>query len=536
MQVFLHRRSVFQGLVAFLALTLPMASTALAEEPVRGGTLTMVVTPAPSVLTTAITTAGSEALVSPKIFDGLLTYDFDMTPRPQLAESWDVSSDGLRITFNLRNGVKWHDGKDFTAKDVAFSVMSVWKQYHARGRATFAHVTAVETPDDHTAVLVLDQPSPALMKALASMESQILPEHLYAGTDIMTNPHNVSPVGTGPFRFVSFARGDSLVLERNPDYWDEGKPYLDGIVFRFIPDAGTRVAALESGEAQILTMSQLPLTDVDRLRETGNFDVETRGFEFINTMHFMEFNLDDPILQDIRVRKAIAHAIDRDWITKNIWFGYGETATGPVHSALTSYYTSEGVARYPFDTEVAEKLLDEAGYPRNANGVRFQLALDPMPYGDEPVRSAEFIRQSLRKVGIDVSIRSQDFATFVKRVYTDRDFQLTSTSANGSSDPSIGVQRFYWSKNFQPGVAFSNASHYANAEVDKALEAAATQIDEAKRKEALADFQRLVMDELPTLPLTSVFRVTIAGNRVQNHTLGAVGAHGNFSSVYIASE
>lgn len=520
---------------AVLAGVPGFGSQVFASGEVSGGTLNMLVWPAPNQLTSAITTAGSEAIISPKIFDGLLDYDFEMNPRPQLATSWDVSEDGKRITFNLREGVRWHDGEDFTSEDVKFSVLNMWKEFHSRGRSTYANVIDVETPDELTAVLVLSRPTSSIMKALASMESQVVPEHLYAGTDILTNPHNTAPVGTGPFKFASFARGDNVVLERNEDYWAEEKPNLDRIIFRFIPDAATRSASLESGQSHLVNMSQLPLADIARFEESPDFEVETLGYEFINTTHYMEFNLDHPILGDVNVRRAIGHAINRDWITDNIWFGYGETATGPIHHALTSYHTTDGVPVVDFDPAKAESLLDEAGYPRGSDGTRFSLTLDPLPYGDQFFRSGEYIKQLLSDVGIAVEIRSQDFASYVQRIYTDRDFDFTNASANGGSDPAIGVQRFYWSQNFQPGVAFSNASGYNNPDVDEALEAASATTDEAERSAYYAEFQRLVMEDLPTLPVTSVFRVTVSDRNLKNHTLGAVGTHSNFAEVYFES-
>ncbi len=146
----------------------------------------------------------------------------------------------------------WHDGKPFTSADVAFSVLEIWKKYHSRGRSTFANVVAADTPDPLTVVWRLSRPAPYIISALASIESQILPRHLYAGTDILTNPHNVAPVGTGPFRFVEWKRGQYVALARNPNYWDKGKPYLDRVIFRLLPDAASLSTALETGEAQFV--------------------------------------------------------------------------------------------------------------------------------------------------------------------------------------------------------------------------------------------------------------------------------------------
>ena len=508
------------------------AGAAAQDAPKRGGTLTYLVFPEPPMLTSALSTAGPISQVSPKIFDGLVTYDFNFAMKGQLAESWQVSEDGKTIRFNLRRGVKWHDGKDFTSADVAFSVLKVWKIAHARGRSTFANVTAVETPDAHTAILKLSAPAPYLMNALASMESQVVAQHIYDGKDLQTNPANSAPVGTGPFKFAEWRKGSHIVLERNPDYWDKPKPYLDRIVIRIVPDAGGRAAAMESKEADLVGMSVIPLNDVRRLASLPHLAVETRGYEYLAIVSYLTFNLDRGPFKDARVRRAVAHAVDRNFVNRVVWFGYGRPATGPIHHALVKAYSPD-VPGYAFDPAMAEKLLDEAGFKRGANGVRFKITHDYMPFGEQFVRLAEYLKQALGRVGIEVEIRNQDFATFVKRIFTDRDFDLMSFFANNASDPTIGVQRFYWSKNFQPGVAFSNSAKYLNPEMDKLLEQAQVEPDEAKRKAVFAQMQRLAMTDLPYLPLTHLDMVTLYNKRVRNHTIGADGVHANFADVYI---
>ncbi|MEF2073780.1 ABC transporter substrate-binding protein [Consotaella aegiceratis] len=474
-------------------------------------------------------------MITAKLSDGLLTYDFDLNPRPGLAESWEVRDDGLRVTFKLREGVKWHDGEAFTSKDVAFSMMQAWKVHHGRGRSTFAAVTDVETPDPSTAVFVLDRPAPAAMKALAAMESTIIPAHVYEGTDILNNPANLAPVGTGPYRFVSYAPGEYVILEKNPDYWDPDLPRLDQFVVRFIADAATRTAMIEAGEAQMVGYSWLPAPDLNRLAADPGFAIETRGYEYVSGLNHIEFNLDNPYLSDPLVRQAIAHAVDRDWILKNIWYGRGVVATGPIHYRQVEAYTSDGVPSYPLDLKKAEALLDQAGYPRGSDGTRFSLTIDPAPNGEENFHISEFLKESLRQIGIALTIRNQDFGTFVKRVYTDRDFDMNTNTVNCSADPTIGVQRFYWSKNFKPGVAFSNCTHYANPKVDALLEAAQVENDADKRKDEWKEFQQRVMADLPAVPLCCVDFATLAASAVKDHTLGATGIYSDQAETWLDS-
>ena len=531
----LDRRSVLAGLAAATVIpsNILSGSSALAQTPKAGGILNTPIWPAPTYINSAISTAGTESFLAPKFYDGLLGYDFGMVPKPSLATDWSISEDGLRITFKLRDGVKWHDGEPFTSKDVAFTFMDVLKVYHGRGKNTFAALTAVETPDDHTAIFVLDRPTPALMRALDSRESPILPAHIYEGTDIPENPANTNPIGTGPFKLVSYERGSNVVMERNPDYWDEGLPLLDRIVVQFIPDAATRAAMLEAGQSQAIFLNMIPAQEILRLGEQPDFEIEMRGFEAMPSAQQLSFNLDNPILANKLVRHAIAHAIDTQWITDNIWYGLGKAGQSPLHFNQQEFFTTDDVPQYEFDIDKANALLDEAGYPRGDDGMRFDLTLDPSPWGTESINASSYIREQLRQIGINCTVRTQDFAVFVKTVWTDRDHDLVLYTASMGVDPTIGVHRFYLSDNFKPGVGFSNGSNYSNPRVDELLQKASVETDPEKRKEQYAEFQRIEMEDLPILKVTDISMATISNVSVKDHTIDALGALGSFAHTWI---
>ena len=531
----LHRRTFLAGLAATTAISaVALPAGAFAQTAKKGGTLNTPVWPAPKVLNCAISTAGPESFIGPKLFDGLLGYEFGLAPKPSLATEWSMSEDGRRITFKLREGVTWHDGKAFTSKDVAFTFMQVLKVVHGRGKTTFAGLTAVETPDDLTAIFVLEGPNPAMMRALDSRESPILPAHIYEGTDIVANPANTAPIGTGPFKMAEYQVGSHLVLAKNETYWEAGFPLLDKIVMRFVPDAATRAAMLESGEADAVFMNMLPAQDILRLDALPTFDMDKRGFEAMPSAQQMDFNLDNPILADARVRHAIAHAIDSEWITKNVWYGFGEAAKSPLHVDQKEYYTTDGVPSYPYDLDKANALLDEAGHKRGgADNMRFALKLDPSPWGTESITAASYIKEQMRLIGIDLTIRTQDFAVFTKTVWTERAHDLVLYTVNLGVDPTIGTQRFYWSKSFNPGTAFSNGAHYSNPAVDALLEAAQVEINPEARKKEFADFQRIIMTDLPVLPVVNIAGATIANVKVKDHTIDALGGLGSFSRVWI---
>ncbi|MBY3136147.1 ABC transporter substrate-binding protein [Rhizobium laguerreae] len=532
----INRRRFNQLLLLSTAGTLlpSFAARANEETPQSGGTLNFIVEPEPPTILALAHTAGGTQKVSPKITEGLLTYDFDLTPKPQLATEWSVADDGLSYTFKLRPNVKWHDGEPFTADDVAYSI-ELLKQVHPRGRGTFANVTKVETPDPLTAIIRLSKPAPYLLRALYAAESPIVPKHVYenvAIADVPINPNGSAPIGTGPFVFKEWVRGSHIILERNPDYWDAGKPYLDQIAIRFVPDRAARAAGFETGEFDLGGDNPIPLSDLERIKALPNIGVDSRGYETKGDLTQLIFNLDNEHLKDVKVRRAIAHAIDLDVILNTVWYGYGHISPTPISVFLPRYY-DPSIKPYAFDLKAAEQLLDEAGYKRGPDGIRFKLRLTHNSYNDGFKRVIEYLKQNLARIGIVGTIDSYDFSTYIQKVYKERVFDVTAEYLGNQFDPTLGVQRVYWSKNFKLGLPFSNASHYANPEVDRLLETASVEIDEDKRKQEFNAFQKIIADEVPVVNLIALENVTVFNKRVKNHTIGAEGVQANFAEVYI---
>jgi len=370
--------------VATLVITtfgFPAAAQSAAD--IESGTLKFALSPEPPFLLTAINTTLQMGMVTSKVMEGLLYLDSDLKPQPLLAEKWDISADGLTYTFKLRPNVKWHDGQPFTSADVSYTILEVLKKVHPRGRTALAKITTVETPDPLTAIIKLSKPAPPMLTALASSyESPMMPKHLFAGSDPASNPYISKPVGTGPFVFKEWKKGDFILLEKNPNYWQAGKPLLRRIVFRVINDASARAASFETGEVHIGGLSPVPLTDMPRIAKNPALSVETRGYAYMSPYMLMEVNLRKPPLNDVRVRRAIAHAIDRDRMTQVVWMGYGKPAVSPIPSQVTSFHSTD-VAKYEYSVEKAKKLLDEAGLKPGANGMRFKMTHDLFPLGSD---------------------------------------------------------------------------------------------------------------------------------------------------------
>jgi len=520
------RRATLLGLSA-LALPGGVASAA----PRRGGTLNFMGNNEPQTLV-ALTTVATPALtVSAKVTEGLLAYDYDIKPRPQLATEWSISPDGKTYTFKLRPNVKWHDGKDFTSADVAYSI-ELLKTIHPRGRNTFANVAGVKTPDPLTAVLELSKPAPYLIKALTAAESPMMPRHIYEGSDPLANQNGNAPIGTGPFKFKEWVRGSHIIYERNPDYWGQPLPNLDRIVFKFLPDPGARSIAFENGTADIGYRTPVALSDLDRLKKIPSLVFETDGTSYSYNVGDLQFNLDSQYFKNLKVRQAIAHTIDRNVIVKTVMFGYAVPSASPIAPGLKEFH-DPSPSPYKLDLKAAEQLLDEAGFPRGANKIRFRVPLDYNPIGDETRRLAEYMRSALGRIGITVDIRAADASAFVKRIYTDREFDFTLNGHSNLFDPTVGVQRIFWSKNFKKGVPFSNGSNYNNPKVDALLEGAAVEIDPVKRVAMFKEFQQIVAVELPDISLYSPLYLTIKNKRVHDDSMTADGVESNMAECYV---
>lgn len=501
-----------------------------ASDDRRGGSITVVHATEPARLIPLDDAISGE--ISSKIVDGLVTFDLDFTPRPELATEWTVSPDGLVYTFKLREGVKWHDGKDFTAEDAAFSIRTL-KERHPRGRLVFANVSDIEATAPHTLTLRLTKPAPYLLKALVSSESPIVPKHIFDGSDVATNPARRAPIGTGPFIFKEWVSGSHILLERNPNYWNAPKPYLDRIVIRFLGDPGARTAGFEANEIDLGGNSQVPAVDLDRLiSQNPDLAYTTDGYAYYGYQTQAVLNLRSEPLGKHAVRQAIAHAIDIDTFLSSVWYGRALLSPTPITPRLAEFH-DPSIKHHAFDVAKAEALLDEAGYPRKADGTRFSLRITYNPYLDYYRRAAEFFSQALRKVGIDARVDNYDYATFVVKVYTEGAFDISLEGLINLFDPTVGAQRVYWSKNIKPGVAFSNASNYANPEVDTLLEAAASENDPLKRVEYFKQFQQIIHRDLPAINLVSNDLITVYNKKVKDHTTLVNGIYGNLADAYI---
>jgi peptide/nickel transport system substrate-binding protein len=496
-------------LIAALLVGLPAAPALAQEQPVRGGTVVQAISADPPTMNPGTTTDTQAWSLMGKLFNGLTYLDSDYRNHPDLAESWEISKDGLTYTFKLRPDVKWHDGKPFTSADVKFSYLEVLPKYHPTGRVAFQVVSAVDTPDPLTAVVRLKKPFAPFLFMTNLNNAPILPKHLLEGKDIATAEFNGKPVGTGPFRLGEIVKGSHYVLERNPDYFKPGRPYLDRVVLRVMPNPPSRVLAFEKGEVDVLYSFFLPREQAARVKALPG--VVVKDYMLFPEVITLFFNLkDSKPLGDLKVRRAIAHGIDKAFIAEKGYFGLSRPAISPIPSNLAWAHNPK-VMTYAYDTSKAQALLDEAGY-KGPERMTLRLAYDPA--NSAVNKAAEIVAQQLRVIGINVKQTPMERSLMLEKVFKQYEFDIFIHNYTTYGEPAVGVTRAYDCDNIVP-APFTNVERYCNKKVDELFDTAATTTNRAERAKAYQAAQEIIARELPTIPLLEYGDSNVARPRVR---------------------
>ena len=530
----MNRRALLLTSAALAANVVAPEAAFAQEQPRRGGIMTVHFPTEQRILNPSLQASTGVYIVGGKIQEPLVDLDAAGNPAPCLAEAWEAAPDGKTITFKLRRGVTWHDGRPFTSADVQFTAMEMWKKILNYGTTLQLFLEAVDTPDAHTAIFRYSRPMPLnlLLRALPDL-GYISAKHIYEGTDIRQNPANTAPMGTGPFRFVQYERGQFIIADRNPNYWRNNMPYLDRVVWRVVSDRSAAAAQMESGQLLFSPFSALSIADFTRLGRDPRFEVTTRGNEGNARTNTLEFNFRNPILADIRVRRAIAHALDIPFFIENFLGPFAKVGTGPIPTTSPDFYPAN-MPQYPFNRAQANRMLDEAGHRRGAGGVRFNLRLTPAPWGEDIALWSTFIQQSLNEVGIRVEIVRLDAAGFLRTVYNDWNFDLATGWHQYRNDPAVSTT--VWYRSGQPrGAPWTNQWGWTDAETDQVIDAAATELDPARRKALYADFVRRANTELPLwMPIEQIF-VSVINRRLRNHSNTPRWASSSWHDLWLAS-
>jgi peptide/nickel transport system substrate-binding protein len=486
-----RQRSLKAAFLVALGFLIALSACRSAKRDPR--TVVFLIDSSPANLDPRVGTDGQSWHIDEVLFDGLVARDPSFHFTPALAERWE-QPDPKTLIFHLRDGVRFHDGRPLTSRDVLWTINSMRSGIVISPKAaSYASVDTMEAPDAHTVVFHLKQADNFLLTNLSTGAMGIVPEG--SGRDFWRHP-----VGTGPFRFVSQQIDQDVVVERNLLAWGP-VPKLERVRFAVVPDMITQSLELEKGSADV-TINSLPMDSLPELAKRPNLQVDDADG---TQLQYLAFNIRDPLLKDARVRQAIACAIDRDLIIKSLMNGRARPAQSMLPA--THWAWTGNVSRYDYNPSRAAHLLDAAGYPPGADGIRFHLTMKTSTVEDVRLLAA-VLQQQLARVGIALDLRSYEFATFYADV-TRGAFQMYSLRwIGGNEQPDIFSYAFSTAR-FSPKGA--NRGHYSNARLDTLLDDAAESTDTARRRADYAEAQAILASDLPAINLW--YRDTIVVHR-----------------------
>lgn len=447
------------------------------------------------------------------MFDEFVRIDLEtLKPIPNIAREWNVSDDGTEYTFSLRQDVKFSDGQPLTAHDVSFTLHGILKkdvasvhvprfnglkgtQAYISGEAQT--ISGVRVVDDHTIKLTLAEPNAAFLPNLRWLRP--LPKHLLDGRDLKSDPFFQKPIGAGPFMFKSWTNGQDFVADRNPNYWDSGKPYFDGFIHRVIPDSQTLVLALQTAQIEGSEYS-LP-TQAEQLRATGHLVVVVKP-QGVDTNGWAFGQKSNPALKDVRVRRAIAMAINTQQFATDFLLGLGQPAKSPIPPSSWSY--NQNLQAIPYDPQQAKQLLQQSG----VSGLKVRLTTNAGNRFREDW--VTFTQQSLAEIGVSVQPDVKEWTQVVKEG-TDGTFELMCpTFAGVLIDPDELYSPLH-------STSPRNVIGYANPEMDRLLEEGRKTIDLEKRRQIYAQVQQLLAQDVPVFYAWDRPFVSVVSNKYTGH-------------------
>ncbi|MCJ2543044.1 ABC transporter substrate-binding protein [Thermostichus vulcanus] len=495
------------GLAALSTSGLRHSQTAQAT-PQQGGTMVVVGHQEVPTLSPGKAVGNVPLFVIYQLYNGLVEVDENFEVQPALAESWQISADGLTYTFKLRQGVKFHDGEDFTAEDVKYTYEFYGDPDSGStliGQA--ADIESIDIPDDYTVVFTLKQPNATFLRISAN-NFYIVPKHYHE--EVGEEVFETQPIGTGPFKLKEWRAAEFTELEAFEEHF-RGRPNIDILRQDIVPEASVRAIALETGQAD--SMVWPPLIE-DNLR----FEADTENYTTFKTpslsVNHFPLNNNHPILSDKRVRQAMMYAFDRPRQIQDVQQGAAVLATSNLSPSLVQWYT-ELVTRYEYDPNKAVELLEEAGWTVGADGIRekdgqkFTFTCTTIT-GDQARRpQAEILQQQLRAVGIDMQLSEAPITA------------IQTGLRNNTVDASL-YNWNYGGTNGDPDAPTtlgsdgrSNWSNFKNARVDELLDLGRKEVDPEKRAEYYREIQQIVADEVPFLFVMYWDWFTIFSSRIK---------------------
>ncbi|WP_284141515.1 MULTISPECIES: ABC transporter substrate-binding protein [unclassified Virgibacillus] len=453
-------------------------------------------------------------IVNRIIFQGLTKPGLDNLPSPSLAEEWSTSEDGLIWTFKLKQGVKWHDGEEFTAKDVAFTFneLVLDASLGSNGASNYKALDSVAVVDPYTVEFRLNRPFASLPAYLA-FNSEILPAHKFEDVENpweLTSFNKEAPIGTGPFKFEKAISGQSVKVTRFDDFHN-GKAHLDAVTFKILPDVNTQIAQALSNELDIFVLEDK--SSLERVKSAENINLVSSD---ITRYFWIALDLENPKFQDVKVRQAMLHAIDRQAIIDSVLGGYGNIANAAITPDQEKFYKQD-VTSYAYNPEKAKALLEEAGWKDSdgdgildKNGEKFSFTFDIALQGDlESI--AVLVQQYLKEAGFDVKLNTLEWNAMIQKNVIDRDFEMILNWWSYPSDPDVLAQ--YHSSNAQSG---NNIPGYKSDTLDALLEKGQAVSDPDERAVVYNEIQEYMSENLPYLYLWYPQELSIRNKRLQD--------------------
>ena len=500
--------------------------------PIQGDTFIEASIGEPNNLLPVLASDSASSDINGLVYSGLVRYDKDLKLEGELAKEWEISEDGLTITFHLRKGVKWHDGAPFSSADVLFTYrMYVDPETPTAYAESYRQVKKAEAPDPYTFKVTYEKP---YAPALGSWGLAIHPKHLLEGKVLTESELSRSPVGTGPYRFKEWRTGERLVLTANDDYF-EGRPNIDRVVYRIIPDQSTMFLELQAGGLDSMGLTPIQYTTQT---DTPTFKKNFNRYRYIAFAYtYLGYNLKRDLFKDKRVRQALTCAIDKQEIIDGVLLGLGQAATGPYKP--DSWVYNDNVEKFSYDPARAKKLLAEAGWEDSdgdgildKDGKPFAFTIVTNQGNDLRVKSGEIIQRRFRDVGIDVKLRVIEWATFLKEFINPGNFDATILGWSSGPEPD---QYNIWHSS-KTGPRQLNFIGYNNPEVDDLLEKGRRTFDQEERGRYYGRFQEILAEDQPYTFLYVAEALPVVASRFQGIEPAAAGITYNFRDWYVPKE
>ncbi|EFL49807.1 extracellular solute-binding protein family 5 [Solidesulfovibrio fructosivorans JJ]] len=500
------------------------------EKPVDGGRIVIASIGEPSNLIPPLSTDSASSEVANLLYVAPLRYDKDIKLECWAAERYEVDEDGKLLKFWLKPGIRWTDGVELTAADVEFTYkLMIDPKTPTAYAGDYKAIKSFTVTGKYSFEVRYAEP---FARSLVTWALAILPEHVLKGQDLMNTKYAREPVGAGPYKLVSWEPGRRLVLDANPDYF-EGRPHIDQVVYRIIPDTATMFLELKAGGVDMMG-----LTPQQYLYQTKGprWEADWRKFKYLSFAYtYLAYNLKSPFFSDVRVRQAFAHAVNKEDVVKGAVLGLGMPTVGPYKPGTWVYDTS--ITDYAYDPALAKKMLAEAGWKdRNGDGVLEDASGRPFRFtiltnqgNDQRIKSATIIQSELAAIGVKVSIRTVEWASFIKEFVNKGNFDALILGWTITQDPDA-YDVWHSSRAVPGGLNFVG---FKNAKADALLEEGRHTVDMAKRKKIYDAFQEILHREQPYLFLYAPYALPILSSRFQNVAVAPAGITYNFTKWWV---